>query len=674
MCSPGLGSFFMMKTKFSESDIQFLSQFPEVFKIVTPAKVIFTFEFRNRIWENHEHPFSGKHVREELRSVDSRLPALFKTEAQKRIFYDTAKVLNRNGRPRGAANQTYGVLDHLSVQNAQKLLDSKWFEKGRNGKGVVFSDQLLKVMALETEAKSTEEALQDLGINPDWLGYQKLQILKRILSGQQKEPKAASYSESQIRSLKANPYVHSVTSKQLRMRKEFYQSGGYLFQQGLSVGLILKLFDLQIDDLSSGTLQMYQHRFRHEKNPALNLIRGSAEFFVPFLERLTELLKSEVSHFQDSVAALWKSSRNDTAVRREICVYVQESVSTVPGENLSSLLKRLKINRSTYYSIVGNDQYGKGLKKRKIKYEEDLQAVRQILEEDPFKKGSRQVQMQLKDRYGISLTRKRIQQLMRENGLKCTLRQSRPTRTEGRKALALRKKPNLLRRQFRLFRPMEVLETDVSYLHYGEGRLAYLSAVKDPSSGMIVSARISETNDLELAESNFEDLDGYKNRGVLFHSDQGALYLLETFQDHLRDMGFVQSMSGRGVCWDNAPMESFFGTFKSETDYKLLSSVEELQELMDNYRTYYNFRRPQKGRLEMTPARFREHLLSMSESEFEEYRQKEEARYQKMMEEARKKAIQANREGKMAVYEETEEWKKIKERKTETGINPENGG
>ena len=131
--------------------------------------------------------------------------------------------------------------------------------------------------------------------------------------------------------------------------------------------------------------------------------------------------------------------------------------------------------------------------------------------------------------------------------------------------------------------------------------------------------------------------------GALFHSDQGALYLTDAFQKKIRKMGMKESMSRRGNCWDNASMESFFGHFKDEVDYKD-QNLSGIDYAVFQYVQYYNNERPQWNRNKMTPFECMVQLMNMSDEEFAVYEQKEMTRYRKMKKRSAEKAIQHARD------------------------------
>ncbi|TDK56318.1 transposase, partial [Bacillus salipaludis] len=80
----------------------------------------------------------------------------------------------------------------------------------------------------------------------------------------------------------------------------------------------------------------------------------------------------------------------------------------------------------------------------------------------------------------------------------------------------------------------------------------------------------------------------------------------------VRNLGLRQSMSRRGNCWDNAPIESFFGHLKDEVDINTCKTIEELQREIDQYIRYYNQTRYQWNLKKMTPVQYRNHLLQVA--------------------------------------------------------------
>ena len=127
---------------------------------------------------------------------------------------------------------------------------------------------------------------------------------------------------------------------------------------------------------------------------------------------------------------------------------------------------------------------------------------------------------------------------------------------------------------------------------------------------------------------------------ALLHSDRGVLYLTDEFQKKVLDLKMDQSMSRLGNCWDNAPQESYFALFKTESGYENCTSFDELEDIANRYRKYFNEERPKWDRMQMTPNEYEEYLNGLSDEEFAEYLAKEEKTYQEKRKEAREKAIE----------------------------------
>lgn len=109
---------------------------------------------------------------------------------------------------------------------------------------------------------------------------------------------------------------------------------------------------------------------------------------------------------------------------------------------------------------------------------------------------------------------------------------------------------------------------------------------------------------------NLEENQGAPSLGnILIHSDQGFHYTSPGFISRVKGLKMVQSMSRKGNCVDNAPMESFFGHFKDEVDYRNCGTFDELKGLTENYINHYNNERRQWNLKKMTPVEYRNHLL-----------------------------------------------------------------
>ncbi len=168
---------------------------------------------------------------------------------------------------------------------------------------------------------------------------------------------------------------------------------------------------------------------------------------------------------------------------------------------------------------------------------------------------------------------------------------------------------NILKRQFQQIVPFKAFCTDITYLRF-LGGFVYVSVVKDVASGEAVAWNVSLYMDMVLVIETIKNLPQELCKDALIHSDQGFQYTSSSYIEILRELGMIQSMSEKGKCLDNAPIESFFGHMKDELDYKSCKTFEDLRLRIEEYMRYYNYERKQWTRNKMTPVEYRNHLLS----------------------------------------------------------------
>ena len=205
---------------------------------------------------------------------------------------------------------------------------------------------------------------------------------------------------------------------------------------------------------------------------------------------------------------------------------------------------------------------------------------------------------------GIAVNHKKVERIMKEMGLKAVIR---VVRYHSYKGEVGKIAPDILKRDFRADRPLKKLTTDVSQAKIGNIK-CYISPVMDMFNGEILACDISRRPDLAQIRRMLNKLFRIgKNRldGAILHSDQGWQYQNKVFVQALEKLGIKQSMSRKGNCLDNAMMESFFGSMKSEllylNDYE---SMEQFETDLKQYIHYYNHDRI-KNRLKMSPVDYR---------------------------------------------------------------------
>ncbi len=165
---------------------------------------------------------------------------------------------------------------------------------------------------------------------------------------------------------------------------------------------------------------------------------------------------------------------------------------------------------------------------------------------------------------GRTVSRGRVERLMRHHGIRAQRpRAYRVCTTDSNHALPIA--PNRLDRDFSPAAPNQVWLTDITYVPTDEGWL-YLAVILDLFSRKAVGWAMRDhlRTELPLAALAMAVQRQRPTPGLLHHSDRGSQYASAEYRKALKDHGIVQSMSRKGNCWDNAPMESFFGTAKSE--------------------------------------------------------------------------------------------------------------
>jgi transposase InsO family protein len=269
-----------------------------------------------------------------------------------------------------------------------------------------------------------------------------------------------------------------------------------------------------------------------------------------------------------------------------------------------------KVSRSGYYRWLKNCG-------RPDEDENDYLIINELFEKGKRKLGWRSIQMRLKNEKQIIMNHKKIIRIMKKYQLFVKIRRRNPYKFIAKKTQEHRTFENKLNREFRQLIPFRVFCTDITYMFFGR-QLAYLSVIKDICSGEIVAWEMSMHIDMRLVVGTVEKLKSNDSlpieslSEILIHSDQGFHYTNPLYIKMVKDLDMVQSMSRKGNCIDNAPMESFFGHLKDEVNYENCQSFGELKQLIGEYIEYYNNRRYQWKLKKMTPVEYRNHLLNPS--------------------------------------------------------------
>lgn len=242
---------------------------------------------------------------------------------------------------------------------------------------------------------------------------------------------------------------------------------------------------------------------------------------------------------------------------------------------------------------------------------EDLALVKKYFERSKSRDGIRQLAMVIEREEGLIFNKKKIARLKREYGLPTQIRLKNKYRKFAKNKQEHETCPNLLERNFKGLKADQVYVTDITTLKY-QGKKAYFAAVKDLETKDIVGACISNRIDTELTNNAMKealkDLTVDQKKGLVVHSDQGFHFTHYSFRKLLEEEGITQSMSRKGNCLDNAPMESFFGLIKDHLELKSCKTIEDVEKEVTRKVDYYNRKRPQVGLKKMPPMEYRRHF------------------------------------------------------------------
>jgi putative transposase len=190
------------------------------------------------------------------------------------------------------------------------------------------------------------------------------------------------------------------------------------------------------------------------------------------------------------------------------------------------------------------------------------QEIRQVFTSHQGRYGSPRIHRELRDQ-GRGISRKRVARLMCEVELSARRKRLRVLTTKRDTSHPVA--PNLLDREFTATKPNTKWVTDITYIPTAHGWL-YLAVILDLYSRIVVGWSISSNCDEQLVENALlmALARRHPTAGLLHHSDRGSQYTSRAYRQILEQSGLITSMSRKGNCWDNAVMESFFGTLKEE--------------------------------------------------------------------------------------------------------------
>jgi len=209
--------------------------------------------------------------------------------------------------------------------------------------------------------------------------------------------------------------------------------------------------------------------------------------------------------------------------------------------------------------------------------------------------GYRRITIHLAQKGNLVLNHKAVLRLMNKLGIRSRARTPKMYKKLAENPLYHRP-GNILNRDFTATKPNQKWVTDVTYILTQQG-WAYLSTIKDLYDGFIVAHTFGQSNSVQLVIDMLRQAKQKEKvtAGLILHSDQGHQYTSQAYYDVLvKEYNIIPSMSRRGNCWDNAPMENFFGHLKEEyLRHFKTPSFEDARQLINEYIHFFNYERIQ---------------------------------------------------------------------------------
>nr|WP_234467356.1 IS3 family transposase [Kosakonia sp. S42] len=278
----------------------------------------------------------------------------------------------------------------------------------------------------------------------------------------------------------------------------------------------------------------------------------------------------------------------------------QEKVSIVnelrQEWSLSRLLIVAGLPRSTFYYHVKRPE-------APDRYQSARALVLKIYHQHKGRYGYRRIRLACRNE-GVLLNGKTVRKLMKGLGISSLIRVKKYRSYKGEQGRIC---DNILKRQFDALRPNEKWVTDVTEFKVN-GKKLYLSPIMDLYNGEIIAYSLATRPLPTMVQTMLTDAlkQLAKDDHPILHSDQGWQYQMSRWQRWLKDNGIVQSMSRRGNCLDNAVIESFFGTLKSECYYlNEYKNVDDLKRDIISYIGYYNQLRIKEKLGGLSPVQYR---------------------------------------------------------------------
>ncbi len=245
------------------------------------------------------------------------------------------------------------------------------------------------------------------------------------------------------------------------------------------------------------------------------------------------------------------------------------------------------VSRAAYYAWVSQLE-------EKDPDQERMEQIQAVYEMTHKAYGYRRITIHLQQKLGLQINHKAVLRLMCKLGIRSQARKPKLYK-KLEEIGTYHRYPNVLNRDFVATKPNQKWVTDVTYIRTQQG-WAYLSTIKDLYDGFIVAHVFERSNSITLVTQTLKQAKQKEKvtDGLVLHSDQGTQYTSQAYHVLVGQYYISPSMSRRGNCWDNAPMENFFGHLKEEYLRQFKQpSFKDMGQLIVEYIYFYNYERIQ---------------------------------------------------------------------------------
>src|SRR5699024_3092526 len=246
------------------------------------------------------------------------------------------------------------------------------------------------------------------------------------------------------------------------------------------------------------------------------------------------------------------------------------------------------------------------------KYQEVKEAIQTIFQESFETYGYRRIHIKLLS-HNFKISPNTVRKLMNEVGIKNMVYRKHTSSYSSYRGDVGAKAPNIIRQTFDATEPYTVIHTDVTQIRLTNQHWGYLSVMTDEATKEVLALKISAHPNKKMIMETVRRLE--KNLPVgakpIIHSDQGWHYQMPDYQAKLQDLEFIQSMSRKGNCLDNAPIESFFNLLKRERLNRCkIQDLEELIMITEDYVQWFNNERISLKTKGLSPVEYRKQVLT----------------------------------------------------------------